>query len=127
MNRTKKGLRLFLVLAVFGLPLASGCATNGSLSEGILRGDEAIRKAAESNARVNAPGELKAAEEKLVRAKQAAYKRDYDEATRLTEQASIDAEYARHKAASEKTRKTAEQLRQDIKALRQEVDSLSKQ
>jgi macrodomain Ter protein organizer (MatP/YcbG family) len=127
MNRKRKGLQLFLVLAVFGLLLASGCATNGALPEKILQGDEAIRKAAESNATLNAPGELKAAEEKLVQAKEAAYRRDYDKATRLAEEASIDAEYARHKAASEKARKMAEDLRKNIKLLRQEVDHLSKQ
>jgi len=127
MDRKRKQLQLFLVLAVFGLLLASGCATDGILPEKILQGDEAIRKAAESNATLNAPGELKAAQEKLVQAKEAAYKRDYDKATRLAEEASIDADYARSKAASEKARKMAEQLREDIKALRQEVEHLSKQ
>jgi macrodomain Ter protein organizer (MatP/YcbG family) len=127
MNRKRKGLQLFLVLAVFGLLLASGCATNGTLPEKILQGDEAIRKAAQSNATLNAPGELNAAEEKLVQAREAAYKRDYDKATRLAEEASIDADYARSKAASEKARKMAEELRENIKVLRQEVDYLSKQ
>src|SRR4030042_6679276 len=120
MNRKRKGLQLFLVLAVFGLLLTSGCATNGTLPEKILQGDEAIRKAAESNATLNAPGELNAAKAKLVQAKEAAYKRDYDKATRLAEEASIDADYARSKAASEKARKMAEDLRKNIKVLRQE-------
>ena len=127
MNRKRKGLQLFLVLAVFGLLQASGCATNGALPEKILQGEETIRKAAESNATLNAPGELKAAEEKLAQAKEAAYKRDYDRATRLAEQASIDADYARHKAASEKARKMAQDLRKNIELLRQEVDHLSRQ
>ena len=127
MNRKRKGLQLCLVLAVFGLLLASGCATNGALPDKILQGDEAIRKAAESNATLNAPGELNAAEEKLAQARKAAYKRDYDNATRLAEEASIDADYARSKAASERAREKAEQLREEIKALRQEVDHLSKQ
>ena len=127
MNSERKGLQLFLILAVFGLLVASGCATKGTLSEKILQGDEAIRKAAESNATLNAPGELKAAEEKLTQAKEAAYKRDYDKATRLAEEASIDADYARYKAASEKAKKVAEDLRKNIELLRQEVDHLSKQ
>jgi macrodomain Ter protein organizer (MatP/YcbG family) len=127
MNRKRKGLQLFLVPAVFGLLLVSGCATNGILPEKILQGDEAIKKAAESNATLNAPVELKAAEEKLAQAREAAYKRDYDMATRLAEQASIDADYAHSKAASEKVRKSANELRENIKVLRQEVDSLSKQ
>lgn len=128
MNRKRKGLQLFLVLAAFGLLLMGGCATtNGILPEKILQGDEAIRKAAESNATLNAPRELNAAKEKLVQAKEAAYRRDYDRAIRLAEEVSIDAEYARHKAASEKARKTAEELRENIERLRQEVDNLSKQ
>jgi cell division protein FtsB len=127
MKRKRKHLQLFLVLAVFGLLLTSGCATNGTLPEKILQGDEAIRKAAESNATLNASGELNAAEEKLAQAREAAYKKDYDEATRLAQEAIIDADYARYKAASEKARKTAEELRENIKSLRQEVDYLSKQ
>ena len=127
MNRNRKYLQLFLVLSVFGFLLVSGCATEGTLPEKILQGDEAIRKAAEGNATLNAPGELNAAEEKLAQAKEAAYKKDYDKATRLAEEASIDADYARSKAASEKVRKMAEELRENIKALRQEVDHLSKQ
>jgi len=127
MNRKRKHLKLFLVLAVFGLLLTSGCATNGTLPEKILQGDEAIRKAAESNATLNAPGELNAAEEKLAQAREAAYKKDYDEAIRLAQEAIIDADYARYKAASEKARKMAEELVENIKSLRQEVDYLSKQ
>jgi predicted S18 family serine protease len=127
MNRKKKHLQLFLVLAVFGLLLTSGCATNGPLPEKMVQADQAIRKAAESNATLNAPAELNAAEGKLTQAREAAYKRDYDDAARLAEEASIDAEYARYKAATEKTRKRAEELRENIKVLRQEVDALSKQ
>ena len=128
MNSKRKGLQLSLVLAVFGLLLMSGCATtNAILPERILQAQEAIRKAAESNAALNAASELNAAEEKLAQAKEAAYKRDYDNATRLAEEASMDADYARHKAASEKTRKMVEDLRTNIKLLRQEVDDLSKQ
>ncbi len=127
MDRKRKRLQFFLALAIFGLLLGSGCATDGTLPEKILQSDEAIRKAAESNATLNAPDELKAAQEKLAQAKEAAYKKDYDKATRLAEEASIDADYARSKAASEKARKMAEQLRGDIKALRQEVENMSKQ
>jgi macrodomain Ter protein organizer (MatP/YcbG family) len=63
----------------------------------------------------------------VAQASEAAYKKDYDEATRLAQEAIIDADYARYKAASEKARKTAEELRENIKSLRQEVDYLSKQ
>jgi cell division protein FtsB len=127
MNRKRKHLPLFLILAVFGLLLTSGCATNGPLPEKMGQADEAIRKAAQSNATLHAPDELNAAETKLAQAREAAYKRDYDDAARLAEEASIDADYARYKAATEKTRKRAEELRENIKALRKEVADLSKQ
>jgi hypothetical protein len=128
MNRKREGLQLFLVLAVFGLLLASGCATDGTISkEKILLGDEAVRKAAEGNATLNAPDELNVAEGKLAQAREAFAKKDFDEATRLAEEASIDADYARSKATSEKAAKMAKDLRENIKLLRQEVDHLSKQ
>jgi hypothetical protein len=127
MNRRRKIRQLFIPLLAVGLITASGCATtNGTLSEKILQSDQAIKKAAESNATLNAPGELNAAKEKLAQAKEAAYKRDYDEAIRLAEEASIDADYARYKAASEKAGKMVEALRENIKVLRQEVEDLSK-
>ena len=71
MNRKRKHLQLFLVLAVFGLLLTSGCATDGTLSrEKILQADEAVRKAAEGNATLNASNELKAAQGKLAQARE---------------------------------------------------------
>ncbi len=127
MNRNGKRLQWLWIVLLIVLLLTGGCATNGALPQKILQGEEAIRKAAESNAALNAPGDLKRAEEKLAQAKEAAYQRDYDEAIRLAEQASLDADYARYKAASEKVRKTAEDLHKSIEQLRQEVDALSKQ
>ena len=128
MNRKRKHLQLFLVLAVFGLLLTSGCATDGTLSrEKILQADEAVRKAAEGNATLNASNELNAAQGKLAQAREAFAKNDFDKATRLAEETCIDADYAHSKSTSEKARKMAEGLREDIKVLRQEVDYLSKQ
>jgi hypothetical protein len=126
-NWKRKHVCLFLVLTVSGLLLTGGCATRGTLPETMSQASEGIREAARSNATQNAPDELKAAEKKLAQAQEAAYKRDYAAAARLAEEASIDADYARYKAASEKARKTAEGLRENIKALRQEVADLSKQ
>ncbi len=92
-----------------------------------MHSDEAVRKAAEGNATLNAPDALKVAEGKLDQAREAFTKKDFDEAARLAEEASIDADYARSKATSEKARKMANDLRENIKLLRQEVDNLSKQ
>ncbi|MGQ9647293.1 MAG: DUF4398 domain-containing protein [Thermodesulfobacteriota bacterium] len=127
MNRNGKHLQWLWVVSLIVLLITGGCATNGTLPQKILQGEEAIKKAAESNATLNAPAELRAAQQKLAQAKEAAYQRDYNEAIRLAEEASVDADYARYKAAFEKTRKMAEDLRKNIEQLRQEVDVLSKQ
>jgi len=128
MNRKNRIPKLFIVFVALGL-LVSGCA--GAYSalprEKISEGDKAILEAKEGNASLNAPVELKAAEDKLEAAKVALGNKDYDDATRLAEQASVDADYARAKASSEKARKKADELRQNIKGLRQEIELLSKQ
>jgi septal ring factor EnvC (AmiA/AmiB activator) len=128
MDSRKKRQRLFVVMAALGLLLVGGCATNGALStQKISLGDKAVSEARESNATLNAPAELNAAEGKLAQAKEALAKKDYKKAVLLAEQASIDADYARAKATTEKARKTNEEMRKNIEALRQEIERLSKQ
>jgi len=128
MNRRNRIQQLFIVFVALGL-LVSGCAGAHSAlpREKISEGDKAIREARESNASQDAPAELKAAEDKLAAARAALGKKDYADATRLAEQASVDADYARAKGSSEKARKKAEELNQNIKTLRQEIELLSEQ
>lgn len=128
MKENRKLQQLFVGVAALGLLLMAGCTTFATLPrEKISQGDKALTEARESNASVNAPVEFKAAEDKLAEAKAAFGKKDYDKATRLAEQASVDAAYARAKGTSEKTNKKAEELRQNIKTLRQDIELLSKQ
>jgi hypothetical protein len=128
MKKNRKLQQLFVSVAGLGLLLMSGCTTFATLPrEKISEGEKALTEAKESNASLNAPVEFKAAEDKLAEAKAAFGKKDYEEATRLAEQASVDADYARAKGTSEKAKKKAEELRQNIKTLRQEIELLSKQ
>jgi len=128
MKEDRKLQQLFVGIAALGLSLMAGCTTFATLpTEKISQGDKALTEAKESNASVNAPVELKAAEGKLAEAKAAFGKKDYEKATRLAEQASVDADYARAKGTSEKANKKAEELRQNIKTLRQDIELLSKQ
>jgi hypothetical protein len=127
----KRGLKHFLLLPAAILILlswAGGCATSNSKlsTEKISVGEKMIQDAKESNASLNAPAELKSAEEKLAQARGALANKKYDQATRLAEEASIDAEYARAKADSEKAKKTAEEMTKNIRALRQEIERLPK-
>ena len=123
--KEKQGLFVVVMaLTILGL---SGCSGLASLSrDNISEGDKAMLEAKESNASLNAPVELKAAEDKLEAAKAAFDKKDYDDANRLAEQALPDVEYARAKGSSEKERKKADELRQNIKALKQDIELLSK-
>ena len=125
----KNMLGLFVVTVVLSILLLGGCGGGFSAlpKEKISESDKAVTEAKGSNASLNAPAELKAAEDKLAMAKAAFGKKDYAEATRLAEQASVDADYARAKGASEKAKKEAEDLRQNIKTLRQDIEGLSKQ
>jgi phage shock protein A len=124
-GKRRKIVQLFALATVFGF-LLGGCASNGTLStQKISAGEKAINDAKAGNASLNAPAELNMAEGKMVQAKEALAKKEYEKAARLAEQASIDAEYARTKASTAKTKKTVEEMRKNIDALRQEIERLS--
>ena len=128
MGGHKRSRQLLAVVAAFGLLLASGCATDGTLSnQKIQAGEKAILDAKEGNASLNAPAELNVAEENLRQAREAQARKEYEKAGRLAERASIDAEYARTKATTEKAKKPVEEMRKNNEALRQEIERLSKQ
>jgi hypothetical protein len=124
-KRSKQGLFVVVMaLTILGL---SGCSGLATLSrDNISGGDKAMLEAKESNASLNAPVELKAAQDKLEAAKAAFDQKDYGNANRLAEQALADVEYARAKGSSEKARKKADELRQNIKTLKQDIELLSK-
>ncbi len=124
MKWNKKVRGCLIALAGLGLLVAGGCATaNGSLSkEKIFRGNKSIGEAKESNASLNAPKELKSAEDKLAEAEAAFASKEYERAARLAEQASADADYARARAKTEKAKRTAEEKRQEVQTLRQEIE-----
>jgi septal ring factor EnvC (AmiA/AmiB activator) len=125
-GKKRKIVPFFAVAAAFGFILGV-CAYNGTLSaQKISAGDRAIMDAKISSASLNAPAELNMAEGKMVQAREALAKKEYEKAARLAEQASIDAEYARTKAATAKTKNTVEEMRKNIDALRQEIERLSK-
>lgn len=125
--REKKGriVPFFMVAAAFGL-LLGGCASDGTLAtQKLSAGERAIMDAREGNASLNAVAELNAAEGNLSEAKEAFAKKEYEKAARLADRASIDAEFARNKAATDKAKKNAEEMRKNIEALRQEIERLS--
>ena len=111
--------RIVGALTLCGLVGISGCAGKGKvLTEQIANTEKSIVAARDGNASINAPLELKLADEKLQAAKAAADKNEYDQARNLLEEAQVDADLAKAKSGSAK----AQQFRDSIKALLKEIE-----
>lgn len=120
MNR---GILLLVALSAIGGPLL-GCAGNSMLvTEKIMAGEKAVAAAREGSAESSA-AEVKNAEEKLATARAAEREKEYVKAIRLAEEAQVDADYARARAAASRARKMADDMRADVKALKNEVESM---
>jgi len=128
-KRKRQHLFFIVFIIVVALLIVIGCARKFTRETSITKmseGEKAISVAKESNASVNAPADLKVALDKLTAAKKALEKEDYETATRMAEQASVDADYARVKAISDKAKKTTEEKRETVNTLRHEVERMPK-
>lgn len=110
----------FLVILVFLFLI--GCASKIVPVETISNAEMAINVAKESNAVINAPLELKIAEDKLISARIAVDKEDFENARRLAEQALADAKLAETKSLSIKSKKRAQEMQDSINALKSEIE-----
>ncbi|HCX02746.1 MAG: DUF4398 domain-containing protein [Smithella sp.] len=133
MNVKKRKMQhLFFIMIVIALTslIANGCATTRfnreSSTSKISEGEKAINIAKEGNAGIEAPADLVVAQDKLTAARKALEQEHYETATRLAEQASVDADYARVKAISEKAKRKTEGSRENVNTLRNEVERMSK-
>lgn len=110
---------------VAGLALTACASVDATLSSArISKAMRAVDEAKQSNATLNAPAEIRAAEDKPIEARAAVTKDDYAGAVRLAEQAVADAEYARARSDYERLRKMADEMRQNIQALREELQRM---
>jgi hypothetical protein len=133
MNFKKRKMQhVVFMLVIIGLIslIASGCATTRFTRESstskISEGEKAISIANENNANVAAPEDMAVAQGKLTAARKALETENYETATRLAEQASVDADYARVKAISEKKKKATQESGENVNALRHEVERMPK-
>ncbi len=118
MKGSISGLVLFFILI-----LAAGCASRGTGHiESIASAELGIRIAKDSNATINAPLELKFAEDKLSAARQAATREDFVTAKRLADEALVDAKLAESRSITIKAKKQAQEMRDAIDTLRKEID-----
>lgn len=112
---------LFVTTAIV-LGLVLGCAAKGVVpSEKLSRAEAAIQSARTTEARTYAPLDLKIAEDKLMEAKAAVSREDFDGARRLADEALVNAQLAEKKADSEKAKRAAQEMRETIETLRRAV------
>lgn len=110
-----------LLLLAVALVL-SACAAAPPPSPGLSNGTQrAIATAVTAGAEEHAPLELRFAREKLSAAQQASAAEDYAAASRLLEQAEIDAELALARTRAELVRAQAEALKIEVRDLRQNI------
>lgn len=113
----------FLFLSV----LIIGCAGNVAVpTDKLSNAEKAITSARESNAIVNAPLDLKLAEDKLNQAKEAVASEDYEKAARLADEATLDADVARAKTRAEKAKQISSEMRENIDSMSMEIERTQK-
>jgi hypothetical protein len=121
--------RGFLRVRLFSIGLAAlsavGCASHKPLASATLsQAERAVDEAQQAGAALGAPAEFKTAQDKLKAAQASMAKGKHEGAIRSAEQATIDAEYARVRAANQRANTRADEMRQYIRALREEIERL---
>lgn len=113
-------------LAAAAAMLIAGCASNPAPTEQMAVSRAAINNAMGAGGSEFAPLQLKSARDKMNAAEKAVADKNYALASRLAEQAEVDAKLATEMARSAKAQKAAEALQDDIRVLRQEIDRQTK-
>jgi|WetSurMetagenome_2_1015567.scaffolds.fasta_scaffold1010822_1 hypothetical protein len=120
-----QALSIAVILAAVG---AAGCATKEVAPvESMTSAELVIKEAKDNNATVNAPLELRFAEDKLAAAKAAVSREEFVRAKRLADEALMDAKLAEAKSLSVKAKKQAQEMRDTIETLRHEIDRIQSQ
>lgn len=124
---TRRFHRVLLLWVVLTVIWAVGCASHKPVvSAKLAQAEREIDEAQQAGAAISAPAEFKTAQDKLKAAEAAMREGDYERAIRSADEATIDAEYARARAANQRVNALAEETRQSIKALREELERFSK-
>lgn len=108
-------------LAAVALLAVSGCASVPPPNQELTLARAAIDQAAEADAQRHAPRELSTARQNLSRAEAAVQREDNLVASRLAEQARLDAQLAEARARAVDAEQTAQAVEQSIETLREET------
>jgi Domain of unknown function (DUF4398) len=98
----------------------TACASGPVPLEQLAVAKESVQRAEQAGATELAPVELSTARDKLQRAQQAAANHDGQVATRLADQANVDAQLAEATAREHKSHQAEMELQASLQALRQE-------
>lgn len=119
--------RMFVVFSLIIVCVAAaaitGCASKGVMPlKSLSDAEMAIKLAKENSATVNAPLDIRIAEEKLQKAREAAKREDFISAERLADEATMDARVAEVKSQTKKVKQMENDLRDSIETLQNEVN-----
>ena len=118
---------MLMIVLIFIAVILGGCASKGVPPvKNLSDADMAIKMAKESNATINAPLNIRMAEEKLQKARESFENEDYIVAQRLADEALIDAKLAQEKSQTKKTKKMESDLRESIETLQNEINRKQK-
>ncbi len=124
--RISKQILVSVIVIILASPFF-GCASKGIAPvKNISDAEMAIKEAKESSATVNAPLELRYAEDKLKNAKIAFEQEEFVKAQRLADEALMDAKLAEAKSESLKAKEHAQKVRDSVETLRREIERMQK-
>jgi hypothetical protein len=116
-----RGRTLLAAAAGIAAAVASGCASVPPPKAELAVSEAAVAKAQEARAYEFAPLQFNAAQEKLMNAKLAMEREEYETARQLAEQAEVDANLAYYSARNALAQRSAAELQQSIETLRKEL------
>jgi len=114
---------LALGMTFAALPMLGACSSAYTPATAqIAVSSAAVNNANSAGAQQYAPGDMAAAQDKMIRARKAMDNKDYKLADSLATQAQADAKLAQSKADSANARIAADALQEDIRVLREELN-----
>jgi len=121
-------MRVFQSILVGAAVLVvSACGSTPAPRTEIALAETALQGAIAADAQTHAPILLRTAREKQALASEAMSKERYGAARRLSEQATVDAELAKARTESEKSRLALKEVQDSIQLMRQEVGRANNQ
>ena len=116
-------INMLFIFVTLTIATTVGCGSKGVMpSKNISDAEMAIKIAKENSATINAPLDVRIAEEKLQKAREAAKSEDFLSAQRLADEAIMDARVAEVKSQTQKVKKMEKDLRESIETLQNEVN-----